>query len=261
MTAPPQRPRRRAPPRARRSGWSSSRTPQPPLEDERLPVRLVLPGVAAPRPAHRPGPRPRPDRRGRRPDDDFGPSWSTRADLPDARRRRPAAAHAHPGGARRTAARSPSCSAMTSVGVFAALPGGRRPRVVRRGDGAAARRPGARLRAGRRRRRGQRRGPPRRPRPRRRRPARGHRRPLALHRPADRLRPETTAPPPIGSAGARSCSGSAAGCSVALLVLLARAAGAGGVARRSPWCRSPSRTWPPSPCPTPPASRPASGAE
>ena len=26
-------------------------TPQPPLEDERRPVRLVLPGVAAPRPA------------------------------------------------------------------------------------------------------------------------------------------------------------------------------------------------------------------
>src|SRR4029453_16190550 len=33
-------------------------TPQPPLEDERLPVRLVLPGIAAPRPVHRPGPPP-----------------------------------------------------------------------------------------------------------------------------------------------------------------------------------------------------------
>ena len=59
-------------------------TPQPPLEDERLPVRLVLPGVAAPRPAHRPGPRPRPVRAARR-DDDFGPAWSSRAELPDPR--------------------------------------------------------------------------------------------------------------------------------------------------------------------------------
>jgi len=34
-------------------------TPQPPLEDERQPVRLVLPGIVPPRPVHRPGPRPR----------------------------------------------------------------------------------------------------------------------------------------------------------------------------------------------------------
>jgi hypothetical protein len=60
-------------------------TPQPPLEDERLAVRLVHPGVSTPRPAHRPGPRPRTERITARPEDDFGPSLSVRADLPDAR--------------------------------------------------------------------------------------------------------------------------------------------------------------------------------
>ena len=30
-------------------------TPQPPLEDERIPVQLVRHGVAVPRPVHRPG--------------------------------------------------------------------------------------------------------------------------------------------------------------------------------------------------------------
>jgi hypothetical protein len=59
------------------------RTPQPPLDDDRLPVRLVLPGVVAPRPPHRPGRRPLPA--GHTPRDDFGPTWSTRSDLPDAR--------------------------------------------------------------------------------------------------------------------------------------------------------------------------------
>src|SRR3954451_5530525 len=59
-------------------------TPQPPLEDERLPVRLVIPGVAVSRPPHHPGPRPR--RAAGRPREavDSGPAWSRRADLPDA---------------------------------------------------------------------------------------------------------------------------------------------------------------------------------
>jgi hypothetical protein len=101
-------------------------TPQPPLEDERLPLRLVLPGVAAPRPTHRPGPRPQPDRGAGRPDD-FGPRWSARADLPDARdagRRLltctlEALAGRRPIGQLRT---------MTSLAVFTALTEGRRPR-------------------------------------------------------------------------------------------------------------------------------------
>jgi hypothetical protein len=56
-------------------------TPQPPVVDE--PVRWVVPGVRAPRPPHRPGPRPR--TAAAAPADDFGPTWSTRADLPDVR--------------------------------------------------------------------------------------------------------------------------------------------------------------------------------
>ncbi len=101
-------------------------TPQPPLADPREPVRLVLPGVAVPRPAHRPGPRPRPDRP-QDPDGDFGPSWSTRADLPS------------PAEAGRSvvllalevlAGRRPvvQLRAVTTPGLFASLAGGRRPR-------------------------------------------------------------------------------------------------------------------------------------
>ena len=56
-------------------------TPQPPVVDE--PVRWVVPGVRPPRPPHRPGPRPR--TAAAAPADDFGPAWSTRADLPDVR--------------------------------------------------------------------------------------------------------------------------------------------------------------------------------
>lgn len=59
------------------------RTPQPPLEDAGRVLRLVQPGVTAPRPPHRPGRRPRPENSARL--DDFGPTWSTRSDLPDAR--------------------------------------------------------------------------------------------------------------------------------------------------------------------------------
>ena len=59
-------------------------TPQPPVSDAGRPVAsLTLPGVAVPRPAHRPGPRPRPDRPFA-PDADFGPAWSSRTDLPPA---------------------------------------------------------------------------------------------------------------------------------------------------------------------------------
>jgi hypothetical protein len=102
-------------------------TPQPPLEDERIPVRLVVPGVAAPRPAHRPGPRPRPGhgRPGR--DDDFGPAWTVRADLPDAResgRRLITCALEALSGRRPLAQLQP----MTSLRVFTALAEGRRPR-------------------------------------------------------------------------------------------------------------------------------------
>src|SRR5690349_22854612 len=57
-------------------------TPQPPLQDERIPVRLVRPGVPVPRPVHRPGPRILPVT-GPELDDDFGPKWSTRNELPD----------------------------------------------------------------------------------------------------------------------------------------------------------------------------------
>jgi hypothetical protein len=57
------------------------RTPQPPLADG--PVHLVHRGVAVPRPAHRPGPRPRGDRTAL-PDGEFGPTRSARADLPSA---------------------------------------------------------------------------------------------------------------------------------------------------------------------------------
>src|SRR3954470_7463380 len=60
-------------------------TPQPPLEDESHPVRLVIPGVRPPRPAHRPGPRPRSVGAPGAADADFGPTWSARADLPDVR--------------------------------------------------------------------------------------------------------------------------------------------------------------------------------
>jgi hypothetical protein len=101
-------------------------TPQPPLEDERIPVRLVLPGVTVPRPVHRPGPRPRAVPPAT-PADDFGPAWSTRTELPDPR---------HAGRRLITltleamAGRRPLLQVrpMTSSGVFAALSAGRRPR-------------------------------------------------------------------------------------------------------------------------------------
>jgi hypothetical protein len=61
------------------------RTPGPPIEDERVPVRLLVPGRHPRRPAPPPGPRPRMDAPRRRPGDepDFGPEQSRRADLPE----------------------------------------------------------------------------------------------------------------------------------------------------------------------------------
>lgn len=107
------------------------RTPQPPLEDERRPLRLVLRGVPVPRPEHRPGPRPREDRPVSA-DGDFGPAWSSRNELPD-----PAAA------GRRLltlaleafAGRRPltQLQHLTSAGVFTALSVGRRPQWCAQG--------------------------------------------------------------------------------------------------------------------------------
>jgi hypothetical protein len=59
-------------------------TPGPPLQDEREPVRLLVPGRRSRRPTPPPGPRPRLDLPAV-PDDaaDFGPTWSRRAELPD----------------------------------------------------------------------------------------------------------------------------------------------------------------------------------
>jgi hypothetical protein len=102
------------------------RTPQPPLDDERTPLRLLHPGAPIPRPPHRPGPRPRPITKARNRDAEFGPTWSTRTDLPDVReagRRLVTTALEALAGRRPMAQLQP----MTSFGVFAALTSGRRP--------------------------------------------------------------------------------------------------------------------------------------
>jgi hypothetical protein len=100
-------------------------TPQPPLEDDRVPLRLVLPGVEVPRPVHHPGPRPR-SLAAFDPTDEFGPAWSLRADLPPAgtagRRVLTLALEVFCG--RRPVGQ---LQALTSPGVFAALSGQRRP--------------------------------------------------------------------------------------------------------------------------------------
>lgn len=100
-------------------------TPQPPLAEPR-PLRLVLPGVPIPRRLHRPGPRPRlttaldPDAA------EFGPTLSSRGDLPDpgtAGRRLITLALETLAGRRPLA----QLQALTTPRVFAALSGGRRP--------------------------------------------------------------------------------------------------------------------------------------
>jgi hypothetical protein len=100
-------------------------TPQPPLEDVRRPVRLLIPGATAPRPRYRPGPRPLAGLAAGF-DDDFGPTWSQRSELPDAQdagRRLITLTLEAMAGRRPLAQLQP----MTSVGVFTALSGGRRP--------------------------------------------------------------------------------------------------------------------------------------
>src|SRR4051812_34861339 len=98
-------------------------TPQPPVVDE--PFRWVQPGVRPPRPVHRPGPRPRTAAAAR--PDDFGPTWSTRAELPDVRaagRRLVTTALEALAGRRPMAQVAP----LTAPGVFTALARGNRPR-------------------------------------------------------------------------------------------------------------------------------------
>ncbi|RZU32994.1 Rv3235 family protein [Blastococcus saxobsidens] len=107
-------------------------TPQPPLE-ERAALRLVHPDRAVPRPAHRPGPRPR-KLQAPVPDGDFGPVWSARSDLPTA---------AATGRALLTTTlealtgRRPltQLRPFTTVGVYAALTSGRRPGWCTEGKG------------------------------------------------------------------------------------------------------------------------------
>jgi hypothetical protein len=108
-------------------------TPQPPLVDDGRPLRLVQPGVAVPRPPHRPGPRPRPMTPPHPDETEFGPALSSRSDLPD-----PAAA------GRRVVTLTLEAFAghrplvqlrpLTSPGVFAALSGGRRPQWCTEGN-------------------------------------------------------------------------------------------------------------------------------
>jgi hypothetical protein len=101
-------------------------TPQPPLTDPRGPVRLVVPGVVLPRPVHRPGPRPRLDHGAAPGLDDFGPTWSSRADLPDPQvvgRRLVTLALEAMAGRRPLTQLQP----LTSLGVYGALSAGRRP--------------------------------------------------------------------------------------------------------------------------------------
>ena len=107
-------------------------TPQPPLVDDGAPLRLVLPGVPVPRPPHRPGPRLR-TAGSRAPDHDFGPAWCTRADLPDPRQ---AGQRLLTLAVEGLAGRRPlgQLQPLTSLGVFAGLTSGRRPRWCTEGN-------------------------------------------------------------------------------------------------------------------------------
>jgi hypothetical protein len=102
------------------------RTPQPPLEDDRQPLRLVHLGVAVPRPPHRPGPRPRVTGPASPDAVEFGPTWSSRADLPDPRE---AGRRLITMTLEALAGRRPltQLQALTSLGVYTALTTGRRP--------------------------------------------------------------------------------------------------------------------------------------
>ncbi|MFP5369943.1 MAG: Rv3235 family protein, partial [Actinomycetes bacterium] len=139
MTATPHAPPARTPPAPPRHAAAGSTrpeqpsfrllvvpTPQPPVADEGKPVRLLLPGSSAPRPRYRPGPRPSALPTWIRPDD-FGPAWSSRADLPAARE---AGRVLITLTLEALAGRRPvtQLQPLTSVGVYAALSTGRRPR-------------------------------------------------------------------------------------------------------------------------------------
>jgi hypothetical protein len=102
------------------------RTPQPPL-DEAPVTRLLLPGVAVPRPPHRPGPRPRPESPPEGFLPGFGPTWSSRVALPDAATagRRVLTLTLEALAGRRPLSQ---VQPLTTPGVYAALSSGRRPR-------------------------------------------------------------------------------------------------------------------------------------
>lgn len=110
-------------------------TPGPPLQEERVPLRLLVPGDGLPRLAPPPGPRPRSDSAPAGPDDDrhFGPTWTRRAELPDAaatgRRLVTLALEAFAG-------RRPLSQLQGAVTppVYAALTSGRRPRWCAEGS-------------------------------------------------------------------------------------------------------------------------------
>ena len=263
MTAPPSAPETVAPaPRARRSGWSWCRPRSHRSRTSAGRVRLVLPGVAAPRPAHRPGPRPadRPAAGGRT--TTSGRPGRPRAELPDARDAGPPPDHAAPWRRWPAGGRCAQLQPMTSLG------------RLRRADPAAAARAGA----------------PRAPRrcssARSTCASRSTASPRSAPSPGAAGAPTPSPPgwrastaaggaPPCRSAepgndsapaesarrgrwcGAARLSGAAAPWHC--LYFLPEPQGHGRVARRSPWCRRPSPTWPPWPRPTPSASRPASG--
>lgn len=113
------------------------RSPGPPLQDDRVPVRLLIPGRRIRRPLPPPGPRPKMDAPVHRPDDepDFGPAFSRRADLPEpaaaARRLVTVALEAFAG--RRPMAQ---LQPVVTPALFSALTSRRRPRWCAEGTSA-----------------------------------------------------------------------------------------------------------------------------